>query len=230
MIRPLPLNDMPEKLLFWGGGDQARVLKPIVESLGSKVTAVIDDTKGLVSPFPDIDLFEGVDGFLAWASGRELGKYGFVIAIGNPYGHVRCKLHDYLENQGLRAVSFADHSANVDESAIIGSGVQIMRNVIVNVDAVVGRQCIVNTGAIVEHDDILEEGVEIGPGARLCGRVSVGRNTWICSGATVIPSVNIGANSIVAAGAVVIKGVESGVVVGGVPAAKIKDNVRSEGE
>ncbi len=222
------LNNLPQKLLFWGGGDQARVLLPIVESLGSKVLAVIDDIPELHSPFKDVDIFEGRDGFERWAAGRTLTEYGFVIAIGNPYGHIRCALHDFLESRSLQPVSFADPTAIVDATARIASGVQIMRGAIVNTDAVVGRQCIINSGAIVEHDDYLEDGVEIAPGATLCGRVSIGKNTWVCANATIKPRVNVGENSIIGAGSVVVNDIPNNVVAYGVPAKVIKRNLIDE--
>lgn len=218
------LNDLPKNLIFYGGADQARVIKPIIETLGSSVSAVIDDTPGLASPFPDVDIFQGWEKFKSWLSGRCASHYGFVITIGNPYGHIRCKLHDFLVEQNFIPVSFADPSANVDKSARIGPGAQIMRNAVVNVDAVLGKQCIINTGSIVEHDDVLGNGVELSPGAVLCGRVTVGDFAWICAGVTIKPRVSIGRNSIVGAGAVVVKDIDSDVVVAGVPARVIKTN------
>lgn len=53
--------------------------------------------------------------------------------------------------------------------------------------------------------------------------VKIGKNVWIGAHATILPGVTIGDNAIIAAGAVVNKDVENNVVVGGVPAKKIKD-------
>jgi len=218
------LNKIPRELLFWGAADQARVLKPIVESLGSSVVALVDDTPGLVSPFRNVEIYEGISGFNRWRDGRNVGQYGFVVAIGNPYGDVRCRLHDFLLENGLQAVSFADSTANIDESVIVGEGAQVMRGAIVNVDARLGKQCIINTRALVEHDCILEDGVEIGPGAVLCGRVHVGKNSWVAANATVRPRVTIGSNTIIGAGAVVVSDIPDDVVAVGVPARILRHN------
>jgi sugar O-acyltransferase (sialic acid O-acetyltransferase NeuD family) len=85
-------------------------------------------------------------------------------------------------------------------------------------EARIGRQCIVNTRALVEHDCVLEDGVEIGPAAVLCGRVFVGANTWIGAGATILPRLRIGANAIIGAGSVVASDIPDGAVAVGVPA------------
>ena len=53
--------------------------------------------------------------------------------------------------------------------------------------------------------------------------VHIGKNVWLCAGASVLPVVTIGENSIVAAGAVVTKDVPSNTIVGGVPAKHIKN-------
>ena len=52
--------------------------------------------------------------------------------------------------------------------------------------------------------------------------ITLGKNVWIGSNATILQGVTIGDNAVVAAGAVVSKNVEPGVIVGGVPAKFIK--------
>jgi hypothetical protein len=53
-------------------------------------------------------------------------------------------------------------------------------------------------------------------------KVTIKKNAWICTNATICPGVTIGENSIVAAGAVVTKDVPDNVVVGGNPAKIIR--------
>lgn len=52
--------------------------------------------------------------------------------------------------------------------------------------------------------------------------ITLGKNVWIGSNATILPGVTIGDNAVVAAGAVVTKDVASDTVVGGVPAKLMK--------
>jgi acetyltransferase-like isoleucine patch superfamily enzyme len=52
--------------------------------------------------------------------------------------------------------------------------------------------------------------------------VTIGKNVWIGSNATILPGVTIGDNSIIAAGAVVTKDVTENVVAAGVPAKVVK--------
>uniref|UniRef100_A0A7V3J935 Acetyltransferase n=1 Tax=candidate division CPR3 bacterium TaxID=2268181 RepID=A0A7V3J935_UNCC3 len=212
------LNDLPPKIILWGGTGQAKVVRPIIEYYGSKVVAIFDDTIGLISPFKDINIYYGWDGFINWIKDKDRKEIGFCVAIGNPHGRVRLKFHDQLVNEGLQPVTIAHPMASIAENAEIGEGTQIMAGAIIQPEAQIGRYCIINTGASVDHEDILEDGVEIAPGATLCGNVHVGINAWICAGAVVLPRLKIGADAIVGAGAVVIRDVPDSAVVVGVPA------------
>jgi len=208
----------PTKIVIWGAADQGRVNYPILKDLGCDIVALIDDTPGMISPYSDVPLFFGWSAFSIWIAEKDIIDIGFVIAIGNPYGHVRCKLQSQMQGIGLKPVSFADRTALISSSSSYGDGLQVMPQALVHNDVIIHDQCIINTKALVEHDCELESGVEIGPGAVLCGRVHVGANTWIGAGATIRPRVNIGKNSIVGAGSVVVNDIEDDVVVAGVPA------------
>ncbi len=220
----LKLNNFTKKLICWGGGDQCMVIHPIVKDLGADFDIIFDDTPGLLSPIQNILLLQGKASFEKWLVGRDVSEIGFVIAIGNPYGFVRCQLHDYLVSKGLTAVSFCAQSALIDSDVQIGEGVQIMKGAIINSRVKIGRQCILNTRSLIEHHDQLADGVEIAPGAVLCGRVEVGKYSWIAANATILPRLKIGKNSIVGAGAVVTKNVPDQEIWTGVPARFLRKN------
>ena len=218
------INRFPQNVILWGGTGQAKVVRPIIEYYGAKVVAVFDDTPNLESPFPDVKLYYGYKQFQQWITSQSRSEIGFCISIGNPHGRVRIQLHDNLEQEGLQPVTLVHPSASIADNAMIGAGSQILAGAIIAPEAKLGRQCIVNVNASVDHEDILEEGVELAPGATLCGLVRVGTNGWICAGATVLPRIKIGADAIVGAGAVVTKEVPEGITVVGVPARPIKRN------
>jgi len=217
MQSPL-LNRLPREVVVWGGTGQAKVVRPIIEYYGSNVVAVFDDTPDLPSPYPDVEIFHGRTGFENWIESRELAEIGFCVAIGNPHGRARLQIHDFLINAGLQPTIIAHPTAWVADNATIGEGSQILAGAYIGVEARIGRECIVNTNAGVDHECVLEDGVEVAPGATLCGLVHVEVNGWICAGATVLPRKIIGADAVVGAGAVVTRDVPSGVTVVGVPA------------
>ena len=161
-------------------------------------------------------------------SSSNADDYGFILAIGNPFGHVRMKLHCLMKERGLIPVSFSDPTSLICKTVDYQEGLQVMPLAIIHNDVKIGSQCIVNTRALVEHDCVLNDGVEIGPGAVLCGRVHVGKNSWVGANATIRQRVTIGENSIIAAGAVVVKDIPSNVVAAGVPARIIRENLKND--
>ena len=212
------IRKLPPKIILWGGTGQAKVLRPVFEYYGSRVVVVIDDTPNLTPPFTDVELRYGWKGFQQWIKHQDRSEIGFCIAIGNPHGRTRLNLHNKLEAEGLSPVTVIHPTAWVAPNAVIGPGSQILAGAIIEAEASIGRQCIINTKASVDHECILHDGVEVAPGATLCGLVTCGTNAWICAGATILPRIRIGADAIIGAGAVVTKNVPDGVTVVGVPA------------
>jgi sugar O-acyltransferase (sialic acid O-acetyltransferase NeuD family) len=208
--------------VVWSIADQCRVNSQILASLGCETVAFVCDEPVTQSSIDGKPVLHGWPGLLSWVSKQSTRDFGFIVAIGNPYGHIRCRLDQNLRELGIQAMSFADPTALICRNVTIDEGLQVMPSAIIHNDAIVHRNCIINTRALVEHDCILEDGVEIGPGAVLCGRVFVGANTWIGAGVTVRPKIRIGRNSIIGAGAVVVSDIPDGVVAIGVPARPVK--------
>ncbi len=206
---------------MWGAGDQARVNLLILQSLGCEIIAFVDSTNSLDSPVKGIPIFQTGEDFLRWKVELKHSNIGSVIAIGNPFAAKRIEYANFLKSNGIASESFADPTSLVRINSILGEGLQVMPNVIVNNDVRIADQCILNTGSIIEHDCILSSGVEVGPGAILTGRVSVGENTWIGAGAVVLPRLKVGSNVVIGAGAVVTKDVIDNAVVIGNPARQI---------
>jgi sugar O-acyltransferase (sialic acid O-acetyltransferase NeuD family) len=221
-------HDFPSEMILWGGAGQAKVLDPIIRHFGARVVAVFNDFADAIPPLAGVPMYLGPEGFRRWLGARAPGRLGFAVAIGNPHGRVRLRLHDFLVEAGLEPVTIVHPTAWIAPGVELGAGCQVMAGAVIQPEARLGRQVIVNTRASVDHEDVLEDGVEIAPGATLCGSVRVGVNGWICAGAVVKPFVTIGADAVVGAGAAVIRDVPAGATVVGVPARVIRSRTQDE--
>lgn len=211
------------KIILYGGTGQCKVMRPIADAIGN-VVAVLDDTPDLAPPFDDVPLYCGNNCLKNWTHDacRSLNAYGFAVTIGNPHAKERISISRRLMKIGLYPVNLIHESAIIDSTVKIGIGVQIHAGVIINPHTVVGDFCILNTNCSIDHDCVLESGVEVAPGATLCGEIFVEENAWICAGATILPRINIGSNATIGAGAVVIKNVVDNETVAGVPARHLR--------
>lgn len=88
----------------------------------------------------------------------------------------------------------------------------IAQGIVINENAVVGEgcmfhgnNCIGNDGINAAKAPVIGNGVHLGVGASVIGNVTIADNVWIAAGAVVVSSFN-----------------EPGIVIGGIPAKKIK--------
>lgn len=196
-------------MLLYGAGGHARVLISVMNALNRTAVGVFDDDPGrksvadvpVVGPYqpdfrPDLPL---------------------LLAVGD--NKIR---HQLAQSVMHRTETLVHPSALVDTSVAIGEGSVVIHRAIVQANARIGRHVIVNTAASVDHDCILEDFVQVAPGAILCGNVQVGEGALIAAGAVIVPGIRIGRWAVVGAGAVVTRNVADGAVVWGYPARIIR--------
>jgi sugar O-acyltransferase (sialic acid O-acetyltransferase NeuD family) len=201
------------RIVVIGAGGHARVLIAALKRLGSTPSACLDaDANKWQSSILGVPVV-GDDRQL-----DQLGEVDLVNAIGftrDPSLRRRVweRFHDVYE-----FVSVRDSSAIVDESVILGRGVQLLAGSIVQTGSSIGANTIVNTGAQIDHDCWIGMHCHIAPGAVLCGDITVGDSTLIGARAVVKQGVSVGTGAIVAMGAVVTRSVPDNAIVLGCPA------------
>lgn len=118
-------------------------------------------------------------------------------------------------------------------ATILGSGELIIGN-----DTWIGHQVLLSATSKIEIGSCVDIApqVYIGTGSHKLDRlgshsagegfsedIKIGNGAWLCTGSKILPGVHIGAKTVVAAGSVVTVSFAPNILIGGIPAKKIKD-------
>ena len=211
------------KFILWGAQGHALVLAEIVQQRGGEVVALFDSAPTASTVLPGIEILGGLAAYQAWIQEQEnVRSISAIAAIGGARGRDRREFLEIFRNSGLKTPALIHNRAVVSFSAKIGENSHILAGAVIAPMAEIGEVCIVNTNASVDHECVLAAGVQVAPGATLCGCVRVGENTLIGAGSVVLPRIRIGANVVVGAGSVVTRDIPDGAVVFGNPAKVIR--------
>lgn len=152
-------------------------------------------------------------------AGELLDRYELFVAIGN--GAVRRRLMEELTAQGAVFATLTAPEAVIAGDVKIGEGSVVMPGAVINTGTMIGRGVIVNTASSVDHDCCVADYCHVAVGARLCGTVHVGEQTWIGAGATIINNITVCPGCMIGAGAVVVKQITQAGTYLGVPAKRV---------
>jgi len=203
-----------QEIILVGYGGNSFLMIEIFQSAGAKVKYYLDTCRKENNPY-QLDYLGNEDGI----NFENLKKYKLISTIGNNIKRKKTQLD--LANRGFDFINCIHQSAVVSRSSIIGKGIFVSANATINPLSKIGNGVICNSLSVVEHETIIHDFVHIGPGAVICGNVSIGACSFIGAGAVIKQGVKIGKNVVVGAGAVVLKDLPDDNTVVGVPAKNI---------
>lgn len=200
-------------MILIGYSGHAFVVCGILQSAGKKVTGYCDAAQKENNPFNLV--YHGTEssdeGLLA------LQSHDFFIAVGD--NQIRSKIFEQLQSSNLKPINAIHATAIIDPSAsIAANAVMIAAQVTINPLASIQTGAICNTGCIIEHECKVGKFAHIGPGAVLCGNVTIGDGAFVGASAVIKQGISVGKNAMIGAGAVVVKDVADNATVVGVPA------------
>lgn len=145
----------------------------------------------------------------------------FTIGIGNPI--LRKKLYDKFTDIGGEFTSTISTTTTIGSfDNAISTGVNIMQKVVITNSVTIKKGALINQLTSIGHDVVINQFVEICPNVSISGNCTLGENTFIGTGAIILPNVTIGKNVIIGAGSVVTKNIEDNVTAVGIPAKVVK--------
>ncbi len=204
----------PESVVIWGAGGHGHVVADLLRTAGGWALAgFVDNLNPPGTRIMDLPVLGDADQLPRL---RDQGVRTLVAAIGDCAE--RMKMLRRARELGFRTPTLVHPSCIVSSAAVLDDACVLCAGAIVGPGTRIGTGAILNTRAAVDHDNRLDEGVHVAPGAVLCGFVSVGRETWIGAGAVVRDHLTIGQRVIVGACATVLRDVPDGQTVDGTPA------------
>lgn len=218
---------MKHKIVVWGASGHALVVADILRLAGHyKIVGFLDDLniERWNSEFCGATILGGREQLDIL---RDEGIEEIIFGVGDC--DARLRLSEFARAKGFRLAKAIHPQAIVAQDVSIGVGTVICAGAVVNPGSKIGENVIINTCASVDHECVIEDGVHIGPGVHLGGRVRVARASWIGIGAIISDRIDIGEHSLIGAGAVVIKSVPGNVVALGVPAEIIRERGANDG-
>lgn len=145
----------------------------------------------------------------------------FVVALGSPRS--RKSIVEKMESQGKVPFGTLIHpSVNYSQYVSFGEGCIITAGCILTTQITLGRHCICNLSSTVGHDVTFGDYVTIAPQVAISGNVNLYSGVEIGTGAVLIEKLTVGSGSLVGAGSVLTKPVPENVIVVGAPARQIK--------
>lgn len=208
------------KFVIFGAGGHGKVILDILKKNKIDITGFLDDDKSKSkTEFQNYPIL----GDMQYCGSEEsiLGdKFRGIVAIGD--NKRREKVLTKLLKLGMVPFNVFHPTATIADDVTFGKGNVVMAGVVINPGSKIGNNTIINTACSIDHDNILEDHVQVCPGAHLAGEVTVKKYSFIGTGAIVNPGIKIGLNSIISSGAVIIKDIPDNVVVAGNPSRIIK--------
>jgi UDP-perosamine 4-acetyltransferase len=203
-----------------GAGGHGRVVLDVLRVAGIHRPVLFADANPALTGLR-VDGLPVVTGSGMFHALRERGISGVFVAVGDN-GTRRGYCED-AQREGFELVNAVHPSAQVSDTARLGSNVIVAAGSVVCAHCQVGDAAILNTGCIVDHESMIGTAAHVCPGVRLAGHVTIESGAFVGIGATVIQGIRVGFDAIVGAGAVVIRDVDPMTTVVGVPARSIKD-------
>jgi sugar O-acyltransferase (sialic acid O-acetyltransferase NeuD family) len=140
----------------------------------------------------------------------------FAIGIGD--GPARRRLDETISSWGHESAILKHPTASVGSHVEVGPGTILCAGVRITTNVVLGRHVHVNLNSTIGHDARLADYVTVNPLVAVSGRVRVGTETMLGTGAVILERRQVGDRCVIGAGAVLNKDTDNDQTLVGVPA------------
>ena len=146
----------------------------------------------------------------------------FIITMDEP--RFRRESYEKMKRAGYKGGNLIDLGACISPDAVIGESLFIEPGVFVGSLAKVGNNIHISANSYIGHDSVIKDHVHIGANVFVGGYTVVSEGNFIGSGSMLRDRISIGQNSVVALGSSVLNDLPESVTAMGTPAKIVKEN------
>jgi sugar O-acyltransferase (sialic acid O-acetyltransferase NeuD family) len=217
------VNRVPKPLLLIGSGGLARETIELVRAVNRvgatwDLIGVLDD-----DPATHGSLVHGVEILGGSELAHDQPDALVTACVASPSDPLRrMRLTARLDLPRERYATLVHPAAVVPESAAVGAGSVLHAGTVLTADVELGAHVAAMPAVVLTHDDVVQDGVTFGAGARVAGGVTIQRGAYIGAGALLREGLVVGAGAVVGMGAVLTRSVPAGEVWAGTPARRLR--------
>jgi sugar O-acyltransferase (sialic acid O-acetyltransferase NeuD family) len=154
---------------------------------------------------------------------EKFSQHSFVIAIANP--EVRESIYSELKLNNIRTPNLIHPKTEMSKHIKLQDDAAIIINYSTQVSAGVKieKAVIIDSKSYIGHETVLESFVTIYPGVNISGKNTINEKSEIGLGTNIIQGLSIGSNTFIGAGSTVVNDIKNNVVAVGTPCKPIKE-------
>jgi sugar O-acyltransferase (sialic acid O-acetyltransferase NeuD family) len=212
---------MKRNVALLGAGPHANVVIDILEKENQySIVGLIDSKREIGSAFNEYSIIGRQEELCDIK--KKYNLYGLLVCIGDNWlrGLVAKKVKEACPD--IVFVNAIHPSVQLGKNVVIGEGVVIMPNCVVNTEAKIGNHCIINTLSSLEHNCVMEDYSSLSAGVVTGGYMTLKEYSAVALGVTIFDRVTIGMHCVIGSGSLVTKNIPDFSLAYGSPAHVIR--------
>lgn len=210
-----------EKLLIIGAGGFALEVIDLIESINSinqtyDIIGLLDDNrKGLV-----LDKYNILGEISDY---KEYSNHSIIIAIANP--NIRQAIYSKIVTDKFKMPNLIHPNTEISKYTDFEQNSAIIVNYATQISAKVKieKAVIIDSKSYIGHETIIKPFVTIYPGVNISGKNVINERSEIGLGSNIIQGLSVGSNTIIGAGSTVINNIDDNMIAVGTPCKPIKE-------
>lgn len=210
-----------EKIIIIGAGGFALEVIDIIEAINSQnmkyqIVGILDDIKNDFI-LRNYHIIGKTNEFL------DFKDCSFVVAIANP--KIREKIYSNLVESKMKTPNLIHPNSEISKQVLIEENNAVIVNCYTQISATaqIGKAVIIDSHSYIGHETIIKSFVTIYPSVSISGKCVINDYAEIGLGSNIIQGLTVGRNSFIGAGSTVINNIEENKIAVGVPCKPIKD-------